>query len=172
MMVKDVLSSTPIHVVHVVGSFLIVARDLLSRMHGCMDECIPEGVLNYYGLRLLSVYGCMDVGCDVWRNGLLFVRVLEVSGCFRRAPLSVERQILVINQREGPICILDVISRIWIYIPDVISRIWIYILDFGNLGTSVANGSIRILTLDITSRIYIQILVIWVPMLQMDRSEY
>jgi hypothetical protein len=50
--------------------------------------------------------------------------------------------------------------------------IYIYIMDFGNLGTNVANGSIRILTLDITSRIYIQILVIWVPMLQMDRSEY
>ena len=64
MMVKAVLSSTPIHVVHVVGSFLIVARDLLSRMHGCMDECIPEGVLNYYGLRFLNVYGCMDVGCS------------------------------------------------------------------------------------------------------------
>ena len=46
---------------------------------------------------------------------------------------------------------------IYIYIPDVISRIWIYILDFGNLGTNVANGSIRILTLDITSRIYIYI---------------
>ena len=48
----------------------------------------------------------------------------------------------------------------------------IYILDFGNLGTNVANGSIRILTLDITSRIYIPILVMWVPMLQMDRSEH
>jgi hypothetical protein len=58
-----------------------------------------------------------------------------------------------------------------IYILDVISRIWIYIWDFGNLGTNVANGSIRILTLDITSRIHIQILVIRVPMLQMDRSE-
>ena len=42
---------------------------------------------------------------DVWRNGLWFVRVLEVSGCFRRAPLSLERQILVINQREAPIYI-------------------------------------------------------------------
>ena len=50
--------------------------------------------------------------------------------------------------------------------------IYKYIMDFGNLGTNVANGSIRILTLDITSRIYIQVLVIWVPMLQMDRSEY
>ena len=48
----------------------------------------------------------------------------------------------------------------------------VYSLDFGNLGTNVANGSIRILTLDITSRIYIQIRVIWVPMLQMDRSEH
>ena len=51
--------------------------------------------------------------------------------------------------------------------------IYIYVYyDFCNLGTNVANGSIRILTLDITSRIYIQIVVIWVPMLQMDRSEY
>ena len=33
--------------------------------------------------------------------------------------------------------------------------IYIYILDLGNLGTNVANGSIRILTWDITSRIYI-----------------
>ena len=32
-----------------------------------------------------------------------------------------------------------------------------YILDFGNLGTNVANGPVRILTLDITSRIYIYI---------------
>ena len=74
------------------------------------------------------------------------------------------------------ICILDVISRIWICMLDVISRIciyiYIYILALGNSGTNVANGSIRILTLDMTSRIYIQILVIWVPMLQMDRSEY
>ena len=30
-----------------------------------------------------------------------------------------------------------------------------YSVIFGNLGTNVANGSIRILTLDITSRIYI-----------------
>ena len=64
------------------------------------------------------------------------------------------------------------IMDIYIYILDVISRIGIYILDLGNLGTNVANGSIRILTLDITSRINIQIWVIWVPMLQMDRSEY
>ena len=71
------------------------------------------------------------------------------------------------------IYILGVISKMWICILDVMSRIWIYILDLGNLGTNVANGSIRILTLDITSRIYIiQIFVIWVPMLQMDRSEY
>ena len=48
----------------------------------------------------------------------------------------------------------------------------IYIMDFGNLGTNVPNGSIRILTLDITSRIYIKIWIIWVPRLQMDRSEY
>ena len=50
------------------------------------------------------------------------------------------------------------IQNMDIYIPDVISRIWIYILNFGNLGTNVANVSIRILTLDITSRIYIHIL--------------
>ena len=50
---------------------------------------------------------------------------------------------------------MDVISILFIYILDVISRIWIYIMDFGNLGTNVANGSIRILTLDITSSIYI-----------------
>jgi hypothetical protein len=31
---------------------------------------------------------------------------------------------------------------------DFISRIWTYILGRGNLGTNVANGSIRILTLD------------------------
>jgi hypothetical protein len=30
-------------------------------------------------------------------------------------------------------------------------------MDLGNLGTNVANGSIRILTLDITSSIYIYI---------------
>ena len=59
----------------------------------------------------------------------------------------------------------------WILYPEY-GYIYIYILDLGNLGTNVANGSIRILTLDITSRIYIQIWVIWVPMLQMDRSEY
>ena len=33
-------------------------------------------------------------------------------------------------------------------------------------------SGIYIHIMDITSRIYIQILVIWVPMLQMDRSEY
>ena len=49
---------------------------------------------------------------------------------------------------------------------------YIYIPNLCNLGTNVANGSIPILTLDISSRIYMQILVIWVPMLQMDRSEY
>ena len=58
------------------------------------------------------------------------------------------------------------------YIQNMDIYIYIYILDLGNLGTNVANGSIRILTLDITSRIYIQIWIISVPMLQMDRSEY
>jgi hypothetical protein len=50
------------------------------------------------------------------------------------------------------------------------THMYIYMLDFCNLDTNVANGSIRIFTLDLTSRIYIQILVICVPMLQMDRS--
>jgi len=63
---------------------------------------------------------------------------------------------------------MDMYSGCYIHIMDI----YIYILDLGNLGTNVANGSIRILTLDIASRIYIQILVIWVKMLQMDRSEY
>ena len=64
------------------------------------------------------------------------------------------------------------ITDIYIYSGCYIQNMGIYIMDFGNLGTNVANGSIRILTLDITSRIYIQILVIWVPMLQMNHSEY
>jgi hypothetical protein len=37
---------------------------------------------------------------------------------------------------------------------DLTSRIYIY-PDLGNLGTDVANGSVRILTLDLASRIYI-----------------
>ena len=64
------------------------------------------------------------------------------------------------------------IQNMDIYSGCYIQNMDIYILDFSNLGTNVANGSIRILTLDITSRIYIQIWVIWVPMLQMDRSEF
>jgi hypothetical protein len=42
---------------------------------------------------------------------------------------------------------------IYIYSGRYIQNTDIYILDFGNLGTNVANASIRILTLDITSRI-------------------
>ena len=41
------------------------------------------------------------------------------------------------------------------YILDVIFRICFCFLKFGKLYTNVANGSIRILTLDIASRIYI-----------------
>jgi hypothetical protein len=49
----------------------------------------------------------------------------------------------------------------------------IYILSFGNLGTNVANGSVRIIDLGYNiQNLYIQIWVIWVPMLHMDRSEY
>jgi hypothetical protein len=65
---------------------------------------------------------------------------------------------------------MDIYIYIWMLYPE---DGYLYMLDLGNLGTNVANGSIRILTLDITSRIYIYIyFVIWVPMLQMDRSEY
>jgi hypothetical protein len=58
---------------------------------------------------------------------------------------------------------------IYIYSGCYIQNMDIFIFDFVNLGTNVANESIRILTLDIPSRIYIQTLVIWVPMLQMNR---
>ena len=53
------------------------------------------------------------------------------------------------------ICILDVISILWICILDVVSRIWIHILDMGNLGTNVANGSVRILTYHIAPAIWV-----------------
>jgi hypothetical protein len=72
--------------------------------------------------------------------------------------------------------IMDIYVYIfWMLYPEygyIYIYINIYMLGFGKLGTNVANGSIRILTLDIASRIYIQIFVMWVPMLQMDPSEY
>ena len=58
---------------------------------------------------------------------------------------------------------MDMDSGCYIHIMDIYSGCYIqhmdiYILDFGNLGTNVATGSIRTLTLDIASRIYIHIL--------------
>jgi hypothetical protein len=47
------------------------------------------------------------------------------------------------------------IQNMDIYSGCYIQNIYIYIMEFGNLGTNAANGSIRILTLDIISRIYI-----------------